>query len=160
MDWLTATALTVAFVGAAAVGVWVSITDLCEKRIPDKVLLPAYPAGLALLCLASASSGRWTAFLGAVAGMAALWVLFYLIGAIRPGHLGFGDVKLAGFLGMFLGYIHWSLLFWGIALAFLVGAAAAVVLLARNKATLTTAIPLGPCLVIGAAGSIALSALG
>lgn len=159
MDWLTATTLTVAFAGAAAIGVWVSITDLREQRIPDKVLLPAYPAGLALLCLASASSGHWAAFLGAVAGMAGLWLLFYLIGAVRPGHLGFGDVKLAGYLGMFLGYIHWSLLFWGASLAFLVGAAAAVVLMLRRKATLTTAIPFAPCLVIGAAGSIALSAL-
>ena len=159
MDWLTAAALTVAYAGAAAVGIGVSIVDLREQRIPDQVILPAYPAGLALLTLASWSTNQWANFLGALAGMAILWILFYLIGAIRPGHLGFGDVKLAGFLGMFLGYIHWSLLFWGVALAFLIGAAAAAVLLIRRKATLATTMPFGPCLVLGAVGSIVLTAL-
>lgn len=159
MEWLTAAALTIAYAGAAAVGISVSITDLREQRIPDKVILPAYPTGLGLLALASASSNQWSNILGAFGGMAILWILFYLIGAVRPGHLGYGDVKLAGFLGMFLGYIHWSLLLWGTALTFLVGAAAAMVLLIRRKATLATTIPFGPCLVIGAAGSIVLTAL-
>ena len=64
--------------------------------------------------------------------------------------MGFGDVKLAGVLGMFLGYLGWPQLVIGVAAAFVVGAVAGAIILLVRRSGRRTAIPFGPWMFAGA----------
>ena len=71
---------------------------------------------------------------------------------------GFGDVKLAGVLGMYLGYLSWGHLFAGTFLAFLLGGLWSLALLAARRGTLKSSIPFGPFMLAGAAAAMLLPA--
>ena len=64
--------------------------------------------------------------------------------------MGFGDVKLAGVLGLFLGFLGWAPLVVGAAAAFLLGGVFGIVLLIAGRAKRGRAIPFGPWMVVGA----------
>jgi leader peptidase (prepilin peptidase) / N-methyltransferase len=64
--------------------------------------------------------------------------------------MGYGDVRLAGVLGMYLGWLGWSALTVGAFLGFAVGGAGGVVVLTTRRGGLQTAIPYGPSLIGGA----------
>ncbi len=42
------------------------------------------------------------------AGGAVLWLFYFILRMVYPPGMGFGDVKLAGVLGMYLGYLGWA----------------------------------------------------
>jgi leader peptidase (prepilin peptidase)/N-methyltransferase len=68
-----------------------------------------------------------------------------------------GDVKLAGLLGLFLGWLGWDALVLGAAAGFVVQAAVALVLLAARRIGLRGELPFGPAMLAGAAAAIALT---
>ena len=139
----------------AGVAIALVLTDLDHKRIPNRILYPGVAVGAALLfagALAdgSAAGGGWSALARAGLGAAAYFGLLFLLALVARGGFGFGDVKLAVLLGMFLAYQSWGVLWAGIALAFLIGGVVAVGLLVTRRAGRKTAIPFGPALVAGA----------
>lgn len=140
------------FVGVSIVLV---LTDLDHHRIPNKILLPGTVVGAALLGVGSAIDGELEAFARALAAGATYFGLLFVIALIARGGFGFGDVKLAFFLGLFLGYQSWGVLFAGIALAFLIGGLVATGLLVTRRKGRRDAIPFGPALVAGALVAVA-----
>ena len=64
--------------------------------------------------------------------------------------MGFGDVKLAGVLGMYLGLFGVGSLVVGGFGAFVVGGVIAGVLWMRGKVNRKSGIPFGPSMIIGA----------
>ena len=60
--------------------------------------------------------------------------------------MGFGDVKLAIFMGLFLGYPKIIIAFY---IAFVVGALVSLILIILKKAGKKTPIPFGPFLILG-----------
>lgn len=107
--------------------------------------------------------GLWTTLLGCLIGFGFMWALYALgevfirVMARRRGQpvddvaLGFGDVNLAGVLGLLLG---WPLIVAGLFFAILVGGLVSLVfmlvMLAARRYHLFMALPYGPFLVIGA----------
>jgi leader peptidase (prepilin peptidase)/N-methyltransferase len=82
---------------------------------------------------------------------AGILVVFYLILAlIKPGGMGLGDVKLAGVLGLSLGYLGWGPLVVGAAAAFVLGGLFGIVLLVSRRVTRGNGIPFGPWMFAGA----------
>jgi prepilin signal peptidase PulO-like enzyme (type II secretory pathway) len=69
---------------------------------------------------------------------------------IYPGGMGFGDVKLAGVLGLFLGWLGWAPLMVGAFSAFVLGGLFSIVLLFTRRANRSSGIPFGPWMVAGA----------
>jgi leader peptidase (prepilin peptidase)/N-methyltransferase len=70
---------------------------------------------------------------------------------ISPASLGLGDVKLAGLLGAFLGWLGWSQTLLGALSAFvLVGLWSGVLLLTR-RVQRTGSVAFGPWMILGAA---------
>jgi leader peptidase (prepilin peptidase)/N-methyltransferase len=65
------------------------------------------------------------------------------------GGWGYGDVRLAGLLGLALGYLGWAETVGGLILIFLCGAAGAVVV-AVTRRSLRARLPYGPYMLIGA----------
>lgn len=127
--------------------IWV---DLDVHRLPDGLVLPAYPALAVLLVVATASQGSWKPLLWAGVGTLVLFLLYLLLAVISPGALGFGDVKLAGIIGGVLGWAGPEHLVLGTVAGFLVGGVVAVVLLLARRAGLRSFIAYGPPMLIGA----------
>ncbi len=136
----------------AGVGIALVLTDLDHKRLPDRIVFPGFAVGVVLLAAGTLLDGGGAGLmLRALAGAAAYSGFLFVIFLIAPrGGFGFGDVKLALVLGLFLAYRSWAVLWAGIMLAFLIGGLTAVVLLATRRAGRKDAIPFGPALIAGA----------
>lgn len=139
-----------AFLYLGAVGVLLTLVDLRAHRLPDSLVLPSYAVGAALLAVPAVLDGRWPAYGRAVLGGAVLYAGYLVLALAYPGGMGFGDVKLAGVLGLHLGWLGWAEVLVGTFLAFLLGGAVALGLLLTRRATPNTALPFGPCMLAGA----------
>ncbi|MHA6794907.1 prepilin peptidase [Pseudonocardia bannensis] len=139
-----------AFLVLGAVGVVLATVDLATKRLPDALVLPSYVAGLVLLGLAAAIEGDSAPLLRAVLGMVALFGLYLLLALINPAGLGFGDVKLAGVLGLHLAWLSWNALLAGALAGFLLVALVGLVLLAVRRVGRSSELPFGPFMLVGA----------
>jgi leader peptidase (prepilin peptidase) / N-methyltransferase len=139
-----------AYLYLAAVAIALALIDVDALRLPDGIVLPSYLVGAALLIPAGAARGGWVAAIRALAAMALLWGLYYGLSRLRRGGMGFGDVKLAGLLGLYLGWLGWGPVAVGTFAAFCLGGAAGGALLVARRAGRRTAIPFGPYMLAGA----------
>lgn len=127
------------------------VIDLAALRLPNVVVGPLYVVVLVTLAIAAGMNGE-PLRLARAAGAAALLVLVYFVLAfISPSGMGLGDVKFAGVLGLFLGWLGWSEVMLGMMAAFILSAAVGVALMAIKRANRKTALPFGPWMVAGAA---------
>jgi leader peptidase (prepilin peptidase)/N-methyltransferase len=139
-----------AFLYLAAVGVALALIDLDVHRLPDALTLPSYVVGGALLLLPTVASGTWGDYGRAWLGAAALFVFYFVLVLVYPSGMGFGDVKLAGVLGLYLGWLGWGVLLVGGFLGFLLGAVVGGGLMLLRRAGRKTKIPFGPFMLLGA----------
>ncbi|GGK57155.1 prepilin peptidase [Planomonospora parontospora subsp. parontospora] len=139
-----------AYLYLAAVAVALAMIDLDVQRLPNAIVLPSYAVGALLLLPAALAGPGWTAALRGLAAMAALYAFYFALAWFYPGGMGFGDVKLAGLLGLYLGWLGWSAVVIGTFAAFLLGGIAGVTLLATGRAGRKTALPFGPAMLAGA----------
>lgn len=130
----------------AAVLCLVVVTDLEERKVPDLAVLPAiavtlaYTAALCPACLPTALLGGAIAFL--------LFLLCTLF------HMGFGDVKLAAYIGVIAGY---PLVFQCLLVAVIAGGVAAGIGLLTGRLARRSYMPYAPYLALG--GALALYCL-
>jgi leader peptidase (prepilin peptidase)/N-methyltransferase len=139
-----------AFLYLGAIGVALTMIDIDVKRLPNAIVLPSYLVAGALLGLAAAFSGEWDRLLRAGLGMAVLYAFYFLLAFIYPSGMGFGDVKLAGVLGLYLGWLGWAEVVTGGFLGFLFGGVVGGLLMAVHRAGRKTQIPFGPFMLAGA----------
>lgn len=155
---------TAAMLYLVAVGVALTLIDVDHHRLPDAIVLPSYAVGVVLLTVASwpdLAAGDWSALLRAVVGAAILFAFYFVLLVVHPRGMGLGDVKLAGLLGLYLGWAGWSALVVGAFAAFLLGGVFAIALLVTGRAGRTSGIPFGPWMLVGAAvGLVAGAPLG
>jgi leader peptidase (prepilin peptidase)/N-methyltransferase len=64
--------------------------------------------------------------------------------------MGLGDVKLAGVLGIALGWVGWGAVVVGGFAAFLLGGVFGIALMVTRRAGRRTGIPFGPWMILGA----------
>jgi leader peptidase (prepilin peptidase)/N-methyltransferase len=139
-----------AFLYLGAVGLALAVIDLDTHRLPNALTLPSYPIAVALLTVAALVDHRPGLLVRAAAGAAAFFALYALLWILYPGGMGLGDVKLAGVLGLYLGYLGWGAVAVGGFLGFGYGAVIGVALMAGRKAGRKSRIPFGPFMVAGA----------
>jgi leader peptidase (prepilin peptidase)/N-methyltransferase len=139
-----------AFLYLGAVGVALAMIDLDVRRLPNALTLPSYVVGIVLLGLAALVDDDSDSFLRALAGMAALYAFYFVLVLVYPKGMGFGDVKLAGILGLYLGWMGWGELIVGAFFGFLLGGVVGGVLMATKRANRKSAIPFGPFMLAGA----------
>lgn len=127
----------------------ISLIDLDHRIVPNRLTGPGAVCALAIGLATDPGGVPEQLGAGAAAGG------FLLLAALaRPGGMGMGDVKLAGMLGLFLGWEVGVALFVSLVAGALVGA---VVIARRGVAEgRRTAIPFGPFLALG--GLVALYA--
>lgn len=92
--------------GAALVAV--SVIDLRLLRIPDLVTFPTLAVSLVLVLAVSVLHDVPEAATGALVGMATYFVLLFVPHLVYPRGMGFGDVKLALVMGLYLGWLGWT----------------------------------------------------
>jgi leader peptidase (prepilin peptidase)/N-methyltransferase len=148
--WCGVTWALPAYLYLAAIGVALSAIDLDTKRLPNAIVLPSYAVALVLLLLPAVLDGSWTSYLRAVLAGAALFAFYFLLALIYPAGMGFGDVKLAGVIGIYLGWVSWGVLVVGGFSAFLLGAVVGIGVMVVGKGGRKTKVPFGPFMVVGA----------
>jgi leader peptidase (prepilin peptidase)/N-methyltransferase len=136
--------------GCSLVAAWagaLSIVDLRDRRLPNRLTLP----GAAALLAGAAACGR---FVPAVFGALVLAGLYLVVHLVVPAGLGAGDVKLALGLGALTGAFGSDAWVLGAVGAPVLTALAAVVavLAGRGGAVL----PHGPSMCVASLGAVAL----
>lgn len=135
----------------AATAIALALIDLDHHRLPHAIVMPSYVVTGVLVVLASALTGEWMRLLPAVIGLVALGGLYLLLAVAKPGGMGGGDVRLAGVLGILLGWFGWPALIVGGFSAFLIGGVVGIALMAIGKAGRKSGLPFGPFMLVGAA---------
>lgn len=138
-----------AFLYLAAISIALALIDIDTSTLPNRIVYPSYAVGIALLGTAAGMSDNWSAFISALIGMVCLFALYAIIAIAHPGGMGFGDVKLAGLLGLFLGWLGWSDLIVGTFAGFLLGGIFAITLIVARLANRRSGIPFGPWMLAG-----------
>jgi leader peptidase (prepilin peptidase)/N-methyltransferase len=119
----------------------ITLTDLEQQIIPNRILAPAAIVGLALVVATDPSSIPERAISAAAAG----GVLF-VAALAYPRGMGLGDVKLAAVMGLFLGRNVAAALL----MALLAGSVVGFAIIAREGSDARKrAIPFGPFLALG-----------
>jgi leader peptidase (prepilin peptidase)/N-methyltransferase len=146
LTWAMAGALIFAWALIALTAI-----DIDTQLLPDDITLPLLWLGL-LVNLNNGFTPLSSAVIGTVAGYLSLWAVYWLF-KLTTGKegMGYGDFKLLGAIGAWLG---WKMLPAVILLSSLVGAGVGVALIVFTRHGRNTPIPFGPYLA--AAGLIAL----
>jgi leader peptidase (prepilin peptidase)/N-methyltransferase len=139
-----------AFLYLAAVCIALATIDLDVRLLPDAIVLPSYVVTVVLLMPAGAADADWRSAVRALVGMAALLIVFFALALAYPNGLGFGDVKLAGLLGLSVGWLSWGALFLTAVGSLVIAALSGRAAVAAHRPTRNLAVPLGPCLVTAA----------
>lgn len=143
-------ALLPAFAVLALAAAPLVVIDYEHHRLPNRLVAPLAAGAAVLLAVAALVRGDWAPYVRAVEGAAAVFAVLYLLAFISPRSFGFGDVKVGGVLGGYLGWFGWLHVYYGIFAGFVLGSVVALAMLATRRATMKTALAFGPMLVVGA----------
>lgn len=141
-----------AYLYLGAIGAALTLIDLDVHRLPDLIVLPSYPIAFVLLLVPTVVTGQWGSLIRGVLAGLALFVGYLVLALVSPGGggLGFGDVKLAGVLGLLLGWVGWGPAIVSVLAAFVIGGLIALILLATRRASRSSSIAFGPSMILGA----------
>ena len=121
--------------------------DIVHHLLPNRLVGPLLAAGLGLLACAALAAGDAAELIRGAAGSAILFFFYLILALTSKNGLGMGDVKLAAPLGLYLGYLGWSQVFYGGALGFVAGGIASVVLVLKNRGNKPTEVAYGPSML-------------
>ncbi len=108
-----------------------------------------------IVVVESLREGHSTRISYALAGAGMYFGLLLVIHLISPRAMGFGDVKLAAVMGLYLGWLAagyatvFVLVVWALGIGALAGAIFGMVMLTAQGASRRAAIPFGPYLAFG-----------
>lgn len=138
------------YVCFAVIAVALAVIDWRTSTLPDAITLPAYP----IMMVALLPTGELPR---ALAGGAALTAVYGLLWLLRPEALGFGDVKIAGLIGMAGAALSWDALVVAAFCGQLLGALYAAFLLATGRGTRHTHFPFGTFMLLGTLPALCLA---
>ena len=139
-----------AFLVLMAALIAISAIDLEHFIVPNRIVYPTLFVSAPLLVVAAVIDGDGKSLREAALGGVLAFALFLLIHLVSPGGMGFGDVRLAGLLGVFLGWLTLPHVLLGLFLGFLLASVVGVGLIVASRRSRKDAIPFGPFLALGA----------
>ncbi|MCC6455769.1 MAG: prepilin peptidase [Caldilineaceae bacterium] len=126
----------------------VLVIDLEHRRVLNLMLPPAVLVALIASLLATLNLADLPAFTSMLLGGGAGFVAFLVVFILGRGRMmGAGDVKLAGVIGLMVGY---PLVWIALALGIVLGGLAAIFLIVRCRAAAKSYMAYGPYLALGA----------
>lgn len=148
-QWLSLSLLCLAIVSYLGFAAVLTKTDIERHRLPDKYVLPMYLlVALPLLLIHLLNQDASHLNKAGYSGMFLLGI-YWLLRKLTRNSLGFGDVKLAGVLGVAMGFFSPINLLWGTLITFLTAGLFSLVLMINKRASLKTHIPFGPFMLLG-----------
>ena len=130
-------------------GVWLGYVDWRTTFLPTRIIAPGYGVVVAAVAVAALVQDDRTDAIRAAEGWAVYGGFFLVMWLITPG-FGYGDVRLAGVLGLALGWLGWPELFLGIFIGSVLGGVGGA-LLVLVRITERGRNPYGPHMLVGAA---------
>ena len=109
---------------------------------------------VALLAVASASTGDWGALLRAAVCGVGGYLVYLVLALVSPGGLGLGDATLGGLVSLPLGWLGWVLPVSGFLLTYLVGGVVSLLLLLARRVRLKGHIAFGPFILLGTLAAV------
>ncbi len=131
------------------VGVAMALVDWRTRYLPTRLIAPSYVVVGALLVGAALATADWGSLRGAAVGWLGTFAVFWAGWFVSARLVSYGDVRLAGLLGMALGARGLPELLVGIYAGFLLGGLAAPVL-SLLRVFHHRHYPFGPFLLLGA----------
>ncbi len=132
----------------------VSVIDIRVYRLPDRIVLPTLAASVVIVVVESLRASQSRQISYAVAGLLIYFFVLLVVHLISPAGMGFGDVKLAAVMGLYLGWLApsytgaFALVLWAMLVGFVAGSVVGIgMLISRRR---STPIPFGPFLALGA----------
>lgn len=154
-------ALLAVYLGFLVLTVALTVTDLEEMRIVDRLNLPGTAILAVALAVVAVSGGDvswlWRGFLGAAAYLAGTTLMWFIAGGKG---FGAGDVKLSPLLGLYTAFLSWGTLGWSVFVTAVVGGVLGAAVLVLERGGAKSELPYGPPMVIGAWTAIALAVVG
>jgi len=120
----------------------IALVDLKQRVVLNAMVAPAALAAVVAQWIVSPTD-LVAALIGGVFGLAP----FLATALVKPGQMGGGDVKLAGLLGLILGFPQ---ILWGLTVAIITGGIVSLALLLSGKWEPSDHLPYGPFLCLGA----------
>lgn len=134
----------------------ISGIDLRTHLIPTRLLRTAAAAAVPLICAAAFTAGGAHAAVRTVAaaaiGGAGGWLVMHLAWLAARGGLGYGDVRLGGYLGLHLGLAGFDAVLTGLLAGFAIASAVGLFCVVVLRRAADHRFALGPSLVVGALG--------
>ena len=127
-----------------------SVTDLSHRLVPRRLLYPGLALIVPLLVAAAAADRSWHSLTGSFVAGAVAFAVFFLTWWFVPKGMGFGDVRLAGTIGLAVGYLSLLHAYIAFLSAFVLGALFGLVMMAMTGGGRRTRIPFAPALALGA----------
>jgi leader peptidase (prepilin peptidase)/N-methyltransferase len=135
----------------------VSVIDLQVQRIPDRITFPTFVISVPALIVVSIAEDATDRIPAAFVGAAGYFLFLFVTHLIYPAGMGFGDVKLAAVMGLYLGWLGWTsalpvagplrLVFYALMLGCILGVVFGLAVQVGTKRR--GAFPFGPALAIG-----------
>lgn len=143
-----------AYLGLFTVLIALSIIDIATLRLPDRLVFPSIGVTLVVICGACIADRSTGQLQSALAGALLYFGVLFLAHVVYPAGMGFGDVKMAFLMGLFLGWpttggvdvvvvVMWAMLA-GFGLGSILGIG---ILIFRGR---SSPYPFGPFLALGA----------
>lgn len=139
-----------AFLVVVAGLVAISAVDLERFIVPNRILYPTLFIAAPLLLLAAAIDSDWEGVKTAAIGGAIGFLVLFVIHMVSPAGMGFGDVRLAGLIGMATGWLSVGHVAVALFLGFAVAAVVGIALMALGLKGRKDKLPFGPFLATGA----------
>lgn len=118
-----------------------STVDLYRYRLPDRILFPTLGLSFASIVAVSLDLGVPGQIVKALIGAGIYFLMLFIPHLISPRGMGFGDVKLALLMGLFLGWLYSGVLIglrlvlYALLLGAVIGVAGGVLLALTRRAT-------------------------
>ena len=127
-----------------------SVIDIDTRKLPRKIIYVAAPFSFAALVVAALVEGEPTKVMTMVLSALLGGAVFGIIHLARPKAMGMGDVRLAGYIGLNLGYFGVGAAVDFLYGAFLFGAIFGVLFALVKSKSMRITIPFGPFMALGA----------
>ncbi|HWG27285.1 A24 family peptidase [Actinospica sp.] len=153
MDWVVAVVYAGFLAGSGAL----AVIDVRTRLLPNRIMYPLFAFGVVGLTIASWIGHEWWRIVVAVVAAALCFGLFWLLWFF--GGMGFGDVRLIGVIGFYLGWIGIPAVEAGVLLGTTAASVYHVGKMLLRKASRKSELAFGPYLIAGSWAALALEAV-